>query len=80
MTGKSEGKYLLGKAEVYLHAKGKARARVTHIDVELDKINKIIKPGENTYVGSKAGGIFIGLKKGMIERAEKLLKKKLKEE
>ncbi len=76
MSGPGEGKIKLGKADVYVHLKGKSRATITHIDIELPELNKIIKPGENTYVGSKEGGIFIGLKKEMIERAEKLVKGK----
>jgi len=72
MSGSGEGKKLLGKANVYLHLKGKSNARITHIDVELKKLNKIIFPGESTYVGAKEGGVFIGLKKPMIKRAEKL--------
>ena len=75
MTGPGEGKIKLGKADVYIHIKGKSGARITHIDIELDELNEIIKPGENTYVGAKKGGVFIGLKKQMIERAEKKVKK-----
>lgn len=71
MSGPGEGKIKLGKAEVYLHLKGKSRATVTHLDIELPKLNLIIKPGESTYVGGKDGGIFIGLKKEMIQRTEK---------
>jgi len=78
MSGSGDGKILIGKADVYLHVKGKSRATVTHIDVELDKLNNIIKPGESTYVGSKKGGVFIGLKKNMIVRAEKIINGKLK--
>lgn len=75
MSGPGDGKIHLGKADVYIHVKGKSRATVTHIDIELDELNEIIKPGENTYIGSKDGGVFIGLKKNMIERAEKMVKK-----
>ncbi len=75
MSGPGEGKIKLGKADVYLHLKGKSGATVTHVDIELDELNDIIKPGENSYVGAKDGGVFIGLKKEMIERAEKLAKK-----
>lgn len=71
MSGPCEGKIKLGKADVYLHLKGKSGASVTHIDVELSELNDIIKPGENTYVGAKKGGVFLGLKKEMIKRAEK---------
>jgi len=75
MSGQAPGKKLLGKANVYIHEKGKSLARVTHIDIELDKLNKILKPKEATYVQAKHGGVFIGLKKEMIKRAEKELKK-----
>ena len=63
MSGPGEGKIKIGKADVYIHLKGKSRASVTHIDIELDELNDIIKPGENSYVGGKGGGVFIGLKK-----------------
>ena len=75
MSGPGEGKIKIGKADVYVHLKGKSNATVTHVDIELDALNEIIKPGENTYIGSKDGGLFIGLKKEMISRAEKLAKK-----
>jgi len=75
MSGPSEGKILIGKASVYIHEKGKSNASVTHVDIELDELNDILKPGENSYVGSKEGGVFIGLKKEMITRAEKIIKK-----
>ncbi len=80
MTGPGYGKKKLGKAEVYIHEKGKSLARVTHIDIELEELNKIIKPGEATYCQAKKGGVFIGLKKEMIERAESFLKKKPRKE
>jgi len=76
MSGPGKGKVKLGKADIYIHEKGESGASVTHIDIELDELNKIIKPGENSFVGAKQGGIFIGLKKEMIKRAEKLLGKK----
>lgn len=76
MSGPGEGKILLGKADVYLHVKGKSNARITHIDIELDKLNKIVKPNEASYVAGKSGGVFIGLKKEMIARAERVIKKK----
>ena len=75
MSGKAIGKKLLGKADVYIHEKGKSLARVTHIDIELPELNKIIKNKEATFVQGKDGGIFIGLKKQMIKRAEEILKK-----
>ena len=72
MSGPGPGKIKLGKADIYLHIKGKSRATVTHIDIELDKLNKIIKPKEATFVAGKPGGVFIGLKKEMIKRTKKL--------
>lgn len=75
MSGPGEGKIKLGKADVYLHLKGKSGASVTHIDIELDELNKVIKPGESSFVGGKEGGVFLGLRKEMISRAEKVVKK-----
>ena len=75
MSGPGAGKKFLGKADVYIHEKGKSGASVTHIDIELPELNEIIKSGEFSFVGSKPGGIFIGLKKEMIKRAENKLKK-----
>ncbi|RLE44506.1 hypothetical protein DRJ19_00165 [Candidatus Woesearchaeota archaeon] len=73
MTGPGEGKFELKGIKVYIHEKGKSRARITHIDIEGD-IGKIIKPGEITFVKGKEGGVFIALKKKMIERAERMIK------
>ena len=77
MTGKAFGKHKL-RIEAYVHEKGKAGARITHIDLE-GPIEGIIKPGEITFVRGKQGGAFIALKKPMIERAEKIIKKKEKD-
>jgi hypothetical protein len=74
MSGEAEGKIKIGKADVYIHLKGKSNARITHVDIELDELNKIMHPGEASYVQAKEGGVFIGLKKEMIPRAEKLAK------
>ncbi|RLE44807.1 hypothetical protein DRJ16_01315 [Candidatus Woesearchaeota archaeon] len=73
MTGPGEGKFELKGIKVYIHEKGKSRARITHIDIEGD-IGKIIKPGEITFVKGKEGGVFIALKKKMIERVERIIK------
>ena len=75
MTGPAEGKIEIQDAKVYIHVKGKSNARITHIDIESPAINKIIKDKEATYCAGKAGGCFIGLKKEMIKRAEKLIEK-----
>ena len=73
MTGPAEGKKRISNIS-YIHIKGKSNARVTHIDIE-GKIGSIIKPGETSFVKGKPGGIFIALKKDMIQRAEKIAKK-----
>ncbi len=75
MSGPCKGKHVLKKVKVYIHEKGKAGARVTHIDIESPEIAKIIKPGEATYCAGKFGGCFIGLKKDMITRAERIIEK-----
>ena len=76
MSGPGEGKKKIGKADIYIHLKGKSNARITHIDIELNELNKIIKDKESTYVAGKSGGVFIGLRKEMISRAEKLARRK----
>ena len=73
MSGPGEGKHELKGARVYIHEKGKSMARITHIDVEHPDLNRIIKDGEATYCAGKAGGFFVGLKKRMIIRANKLI-------
>jgi hypothetical protein len=76
MSGAGEGKHLLKGAKVYIHEKGKSMASVTHIDIEHPLIGKIILPKEATYAAGKEGGCFIGLRKEMIKRAEKIIKRK----
>ena len=64
-------KFELANVRVYIHVKDEALgATVTYIDVEHPDLNEIIEPGENSFVGGKTGGVFIGLKREMIERAE----------
>jgi len=71
MVGPHPAKFELEDARVYIHVKDKASgANVTHIDVEHPDLNEIISPDENSFVGGKDGGVFIGLKDEMIERAE----------
>lgn len=74
MSGQAEGKHKI-KVNAYVHEKGKANARITHIDLEGKNISEIINQGEITFVKGKQGGVFIALKKDMIKRAEKLIKK-----
>lgn len=76
MSGQGYGKKELKGAKVYIHEKGKSLARITHIDVEHPLLNQIIKAKEATYAAGKHGGFFIGLKKEMIKRAEKLINKR----
>ena len=76
MSGPGEGKIPLKGVKAYIHVKGKSRARITHIDIESPELERIIKSGEATYCAGKRGGVFIGLKKEMLERAEKFLKEK----
>ncbi|WP_227378503.1 hypothetical protein [Haladaptatus halobius] len=71
MTGPHPAKFELENARVYIHVKDKASgANVTHIDIEHPALDEIIEPNENSFVGGKDGGVFIGLKEEMIERAE----------
>ncbi len=75
MSGSHPSKHKLEDAEVYIHIKDGETANVTHIDVEHPDLNEVIRPDENSYTGGKEGGLFIGLKKDMIERAEKFVEK-----
>jgi len=71
MTGPHPAKFELEDPRVYIHVQDEASgANVTHIDIEHPDLNDIIEPGENSFVGGKSGGVFIGLKEEMIERAE----------
>ena len=75
MSGPGEGKIELKNAKVYIHVKGKSFARITHIDVEHPQLNDIIKEKEATYAAGKAGGFFVGLKREMLDRADKFIEK-----
>ncbi len=79
MSGPAKSKIPL-KAKVYIHLKDpETRSRTIHIDIESPVLQKIIKPGEATYAAGKHGGVFIGLKKQMLSRVERMAKiKKLK--
>lgn len=72
MSGPAESKVELEGAKVYVHRKDEeTRSNVIHIDVEHPDLNRIIKEGENTYCGGKDGGVFLGLKNEMQDRARK---------
>lgn len=79
MSGPHPSKYELEDAKVYVHEKDDETAEVTHIDVEHPDLNEIIESGENTYVGGKEGGVFIGLKDEMLDRAEEYLEERKSE-
>lgn len=71
MAGPHPSKHELEEAKVYIHEKDEASgSQNIHIDVEHPELNEIIEPGENTFVGGKADGVFIGLKDQMIDRAK----------
>ncbi len=71
MSGPHPSKIELEGAKVYVHTKNDSSGSTNiHIDIEHEDLNDIIEPGENTFVGGKKGGVFIGLKSEMIERAK----------
>ncbi len=73
MSGPAKSKLPI-RVKAYIHLKDPAtRSHVMHIDIESPVLSKIIKPGEATYAAGKEGGVFIGLKKQMIERAKRLI-------
>jgi hypothetical protein len=72
MTGPAEGKLLLKNArvyfdnkeipaEVYIHVKGYSLARVTHLDIEHEILNEIIKPEKGYFLSiyGVEGGIKV---------------------
>lgn len=80
MTGPGEGKIkidsnvsiqtldkpiLLSDAEVYIHVKGYLNAKVTHLDIEHEMLNVIVKPkaGEFLSIIGFNGGLRIKLSK-----------------
>jgi len=77
MSGPAKSKIPIKDVKVYIHEKDPdTRSRIMHIDIESTELNEIIKDGEATYCAGKSGGVFIGLKREMIKRAEEYLKKK----
>jgi len=77
MTGPHPSKIELENAKVYIHKKDESsNSQNIHIDVEHPDLNEVIEPGENSFVGGKKGGVFIGLKEEMIKRAENFVKEK----
>ena len=79
MSGPAKSKIEIKNVKVYVHKKDPlTNSRIMHIDIESDELNKIIKDKEATYCAGKPGGVFIGLKKEMIKRAEKFVEEKEK--
>jgi len=79
MSGPAKSKIEIKDVKVYIHKKDPlTNSRIIHIDIESDELNKIIKDKEATYYAGKPGGVFIGLKKEMLERAKKLVEEKEK--
>lgn len=75
MSGPHPSKIELEEAKVFIHKKDESSGSSNiHIDVEHPELNEIIKSGENSFVGGKKGGFFVGLKKDMIKRAENWVK------
>jgi len=70
MSGPAESKIEIEDFTVYVHRKDEAtNSQAIHIDIEHPDLNEIIQSGENTFCGGKDGGVFIGLKDEMQERA-----------
>jgi len=74
MTGPGEGKLLLEdtkvcldykeiSAKVYIHVKGYSLARVTHLDIEHEALNEVIKPERGGFysIYGIEGGINVKL-------------------
>jgi len=79
MSGPAKSKIEIKNVKVYVHKKDPlTNSRIMHIDIESDELNKIIKDKEATYCAGKPGGVFIGLKKEMLERAKRFVEEKEK--
>jgi hypothetical protein len=75
VTGPAESKIEI-EARVYIHKRDPlTRSKIPHIDIESPILNEIIKPNETTFVSGKEGGVFIGLKREMLARLERLLER-----
>ncbi|RLE62625.1 MAG: hypothetical protein DRJ38_09315 [Thermoprotei archaeon] len=75
MTGPGEGKIPLKAivelcsrttcipidCDLYLHVKGYSLARVTHIDLEADILNRVVKPRSSQYCRYSVSGNYINL-------------------
>ncbi len=55
------------KGEVYIHVKGYALARVTHLDIEASELNEVYKPSGGGFLSIYGieGGIKIKIREGL---------------
>jgi hypothetical protein len=90
MSGPGEGKLLLKnakvfinskeiEADVYIHIKGFSLARVTHLDVESDELNKILSPKQGGFFSIYGidNGIEINFEKNKVKVLHNFLKEVL---
>jgi hypothetical protein len=91
MTGPGIGKLLLEnaqvfidgkeiKADVYIHIKGFSLAKVTHLDVESEELNKILKPKEGGFFSIHGidDGIEIKFEKNRVKVSHEFLNEVLR--
>jgi hypothetical protein len=91
MTGPGEGKLPLEnakvfidnkeiKADVYIHVKGFSLARVTHLDVESEELNNVLRPKEGGFfsIHGVDGGIEIKFGKNRVKVLHEFLNEVLK--
>jgi hypothetical protein len=91
MSGPGFGKLLLEdakvfienkeiEADVYIHIKGFSLARVTHLDIESEELNKILKPKEGGFfsIHGVDGGIEIKFEKDRVKVLHKFLNEVLR--
>jgi hypothetical protein len=93
MTGPAEGKLLLKGskvfidnkeiiAHVYIHVKGFSLARVTHLDIESEELNKILKPKEGGFfsIHGVDNGIEIKFEKNRVRVLHEFLNEVLEKD
>jgi len=91
MTGPGLGKLLLEdakvfiddrgiKADVYIHVKGFSLARVTHLDIENEELNSILRPKDGGFfsIYGISGGIEIKFEKNRVRVLHEFLNEVLK--
>jgi len=94
VTGPGEGKVLLEalvelcsksrcipvECDVYLHVKGYSLARVTHVDLEADIFNEVIKPRKSQYCRYSVsnGRIYVYLREQVYVNSLNIMVRKIK--